>query len=193
MLLFIDNFDSFTYNLVQMFEVMGVATHVARHSISLSDCEALQPTHIVIGPGPGHPGQAGISKALIAHFAGRMPILGVCLGHQSLAEVFGGRVMRAEQMMHGRTSQIKHDGKGIFAHIPQNFTATRYHSLIVERKSLPDCLEISAETSAGEIMGLRHRAFPDLEGVQFHPESVLTESGATLLTNFIKGSLCTKS
>lgn len=188
MLLFIDNFDSFTYNLVHMFEVQGVETRVVRHNaLSVDQCLSLNPSRVVIGPGPGGPGQAGISKALIARLAGRVPILGVCLGHQCLAEVFGGKVVRAEKPMHGKVSPIRHDGKGIFAQAPINFPATRYHSLIVERNSLPKHLQITADTNEGEIMGLRHADYPSLESVQFHPESVLTQSGTILIFNFLKG------
>lgn len=191
MLLFIDNFDSFTYNLVQMFEVQGVETRVVRHNaLSVDECISLNPSRVVIGPGPGDPAQAGISKELLIRLAGRLPVLGVCLGHQCLAEVFGGKVVRAQKPMHGKVSQIRHDGKGLFANVPQDFTAMRYHSLVVERESLPKPLYITAETDAGEIMGLRHAAYPNLESVQFHPESVLTTSGATLISNFLKRTTC---
>jgi anthranilate synthase/aminodeoxychorismate synthase-like glutamine amidotransferase len=189
MLLFIDNFDSFTYNLVQLFVGQGVETRVVRHNaLTVADCEALDPAYIVIGPGPGNPDQAGISQALILAFAGRSPLLGICLGHQCIAASFGGRVVRASRPMHGKMSKILHDGKGVFANLPPGFIATRYHSLIVERASLPPCLEISAETDEGEIMGLRHREFPHLEGVQFHPESVLTLSGPALIAHFLQYS-----
>lgn len=191
MLLFIDNFDSFTYNLVQMFEVQGVETRVVRHNaLSVEECLSLNPAFVVIGPGPGDPGQAGISKELILKLAGRIPVLGVCLGHQCLAEVFGGKVVRAKKPMHGKVSTIRHDGLGIFAQAPQGFSATRYHSLIVERESLPKSLQITAESDGGEIMGLRHANYPNLESVQFHPESVLTTSGTTLISNFLKRTLC---
>ncbi len=183
MLLFIDNFDSFTYNLIQLFEVQGVETCVVRNNC---DWQNFTPNAIAIGPGPGNPSEAGISKELIATYAGRLPILGVCLGHQCIGELFGGRVIRAKRPMHGKTSRILHDGHGLFADIPQGFIATRYHSLIVERASLPNYLQISAETEEGEIMGLRHRDFPALEGVQFHPESVLTVAGSALIANFLK-------
>jgi para-aminobenzoate synthetase component 2 len=185
MLLFIDNFDSFTYNLIQMFEVQGVQTCVVRNH---SRCHPAPPRFLVVGPGPGDPAQAGISKERIAQFAGLIPILGVCLGHQCIGELFGGRVIRAKRPMHGKTSHIQHDGTGVFTGLPQGFIATRYHSLIVERASLPNCLQITAETEEGEIMGLRHREFHDLEGVQFHPESILTESGTALIANFLKQS-----
>ncbi len=181
----IDNYDSFTYNLVQYFGMLGQEVEVYRNdAITCEKIEALKPSHIVISPGPGTPQQAGISKSVMKYFAGKVPLFGVCLGHQAIGEVFGGKVIRAPYLMHGKTSEIKHDGRTIFKDIPSPFTATRYHSLIVERKSLPDCLEISAETDSGEIMGLRHKEFP-VEGVQFHPESILTEHGLTLLKNFI--------
>ncbi|MCE5318603.1 MAG: aminodeoxychorismate/anthranilate synthase component II [Parachlamydia sp.] len=187
MLLFIDNFDSFTYNLVQMFEVQGVETHVVRHNaLSVEECLSMNASCVVIGPGPGDPSQSGISKELLAKLAGRVPVLGVCLGHQCLAEVFGGRVIRAQKPMHGKVSQIRHDGKGLFTGVPQGFPATRYHSLIVERASLPKSLQITAESDEGEIMGLRHADYPNLESVQFHPESILTGSGEILIANFLK-------
>lgn len=191
MLLFIDNFDSFTYNLVQMFEVQGVETRVVRHNaLSVEECLSLNASCVVIGPGPGNPSQAGISKELLSRLAGQLPVLGVCLGHQCLAEVFGGRVVRAKKPMHGKVSQIRHDGKGLFTGVPQSFPATRYHSLIVERSSLPKPLQITAESDEGEIMGLRHADYPSLESVQFHPESVLTQSGATLISNFLNRTPC---
>lgn len=187
MLLFIDNYDSFTFNLVQAFQALGTTVRVERHDdISLEACQDLQPAYLVIGPGPGHPGQAGISKDLILQFAGHNPILGVCLGHQCLAEVYGSTIIRASKPMHGKLSRIYHDGRGLFAGLSLPFEATRYHSLVVERSSLPPCLEISAETDQGEIMGLRHRDHPHLESVQFHPESVMTIEGLTLLSNFLK-------
>ena len=185
MLLLLDNYDSFTYNLAQYLGQMGQTLEVRRNDqITLDEIEILQPERIVISPGPCTPAEAGISEPLIKRFAGKIPILGVCLGHQAIGEVFGGRVIRAPQVMHGKTSEIHHDGKTIFRGLPQDFPATRYHSLIVERKSLPRTLEISAETHDGIIMGLRHRRFP-VEGVQFHPESVLTEAGFRLLENFL--------
>jgi len=186
MLLLLDNYDSFTYNLAQYLGQMGQTLEVRRNDqITLDEIEILQPERIVISPGPCTPAEAGISEPLIKRFAGKIPILGVCLGHQAIGEVFGGRVIRAPQVMHGKTSEIHHDGKTIFRGLPQDFPATRYHSLIVERKSLPRCLEISAETHDGIIMGLRHRKFA-VEGVQFHPESVLTNAGFKLLENFLK-------
>jgi anthranilate synthase/aminodeoxychorismate synthase-like glutamine amidotransferase len=185
MLLLLDNYDSFTYNLAQYLGQMGQTLEVRRNDkITLDEIEMLAPERIVISPGPCTPKEAGISVPLIERFAGRIPILGVCLGHQAIGAAFGGRVIRARKLMHGKTSEIEHDGKTVFRGLPQNFTATRYHSLIVERKSLPRCLEISAETADGTIMGLRHRKLR-VEGVQFHPESVLTTSGFRLLENFL--------
>lgn len=185
MILLIDNYDSFTYNLAQHLGQMGATLEVRRNDqITLDEIEALAPERIVISPGPGTPQDAGISVPLIRRFAGQIPILGVCLGHQAIGYAFGGRVVRASKIMHGKTSEIQHDGKTIFRKVPQGFTATRYHSLIVERKSLPKELEISAETSDGTIMGLRQRRLR-VEGVQFHPESVLTEVGMQLLRNFL--------
>ncbi|HXU19465.1 MAG TPA: aminodeoxychorismate/anthranilate synthase component II [Verrucomicrobiae bacterium] len=185
MLLLLDNYDSFTYNLAQYLGQMGQALEVRRNDqITLDEIEYLQPERIVISPGPCTPAEAGISVPLIECFAGKIPILGVCLGHQAIGAAFGGRVILADCVMHGKTSEIHHDGKTIFRDLPQNFPATRYHSLIVERKSLPPTLEISAETADGTIMGLRHRKLK-VEGVQFHPESVLTEAGFQLLQNFL--------
>ena len=185
MLLLLDNYDSFTYNLAQYLGQMGQQLEVRRNDkISLDEIEDLAPERIVISPGPCTPKEAGISEPLIQRFAGKIPILGVCLGHQAIGEAFGGRVIRAEKIMHGKTSEIHHDGRTIFRGLPQDFPATRYHSLIVERKSLPKDLEISAETEDGTIMGLRHREML-VEGVQFHPESVLTEAGFRLLENFL--------
>ncbi len=184
MLLLIDNYDSFTYNLVQYFQILKADVRVIRNDAAQGDLLELSPQHLVVSPGPGNPSQAGISKAMIAKFSHQIPILGVCLGHQALAEVYGGIVVRANYPMHGKTSPIYHDGEGVFAGLSQGFLATRYHSLIVDRKSLPSCLKISAETSDGEIMGIRHREYP-LEGVQFHPESILTEAGMTILQNFL--------
>ena len=186
MILLIDNYDSFTYNLAQYLGRMGETLAVRRNDqIALDEVEELAPDRIVISPGPGTPQDAGISIELIRRFAGRMPILGVCLGHQAIGYAFGGRVVRAPKIMHGKTSEIRHDGKTIFRKLPQGFTATRYHSLIVERKSLPKNLEISAETADGTIMGLRERKLR-VEGVQFHPESVLTDVGMQLLRNFLE-------
>jgi anthranilate synthase/aminodeoxychorismate synthase-like glutamine amidotransferase len=185
MILLLDNYDSFTYNLAQYLGQMGQTLVVRRNDkITLDEIADLGPERIVISPGPGTPRQAGISISLIERFAGRIPILGVCLGHQAIGEAFGGRVIRAAKIMHGKTSAIHHDGKTIFRGLPQDFSATRYHSLIVERKSLPQGLEISAETSDHVIMGLRHRKMK-VEGVQFHPESVLTGVGFRLLENFL--------
>jgi anthranilate synthase/aminodeoxychorismate synthase-like glutamine amidotransferase len=186
MILMIDNYDSFTFNLVQYLGEMGEEIRVFRNNkITPEEIEEMQPHHIVISPGPCTPNEAGISIPVIEKFAGRIPILGVCLGHQSIGQVFGGNVIRAENLMHGKTSQIYHDGKRIFRDIPSPFTATRYHSLIIERESLPDCLEITAETEVGEIMGVRHKEYV-VEGVQFHPESILTEHGKKLLRNFLE-------
>ena len=186
MLLMIDNYDSFTYNLVQYFGELGEDVRVYRNNkISIDQIEALRPSRIVVSPGPCTPKEAGISVEAIRHFSGRVPLLGVCLGHQSLAVAFGGEVLRAERLMHGKTSQIRHDGKTIFQQLPNPFEATRYHSLLVNRATLPACFDISAETSEGEIMGLRHKSL-GVEGVQFHPESILTTSGKDLLRNFLK-------
>jgi para-aminobenzoate synthetase component II len=185
MILLLDNYDSFTYNLAQYLGQMGQELLIRRNDqITLEEIEERKPERIVISPGPCTPKEAGISVPLIERFAGKIPILGVCLGHQSIGAAFGGRVIRAPKVMHGKTSQIHHDGETIFYGLPQDFQATRYHSLIVERKSLPRELEISAETADGTIMGLRHRKMK-VEGVQFHPESVLTEAGFRLLENFL--------
>ncbi len=185
MLLLLDNYDSFTYNLAQYLGQMGQTLDVRRNDqITLDEIESLQPERIVISPGPCTPAEAGISVPLIERFAGKIPILGVCLGHQAIGAAFGGRIVRAACVMHGKTSEIHHDGKTVFRDLPQDFPATRYHSLIVERESLPQALEISAETVDGTIMGLRHRTLK-VEGVQFHPESVLTEAGFQLLRNFL--------
>ena len=186
MLLMIDNYDSFTYNLVQYFGELGEDVQVYRNDrISVAEIEALKPKRLVVSPGPCTPNEAGVSVEVIRRFAGRLPLLGVCLGHQSLAVAFGGRVVRAERLMHGKTSPIRHDGRTIFRELPNPFDATRYHSLIVERASLPSCFEISAETADGEIMGMRHSSL-GVEGVQFHPESILTTAGKDLLRNFLK-------
>lgn len=185
MLLMIDNYDSFTYNLVQYFGELGAEVRVVRNdAVTLEEIVSWRPEQIVISPGPCTPAEAGISVAVIQHFAGKVPLLGVCLGHQSIAVAFGGRVVRAQRLMHGKTSQIFHDGKSIFSGLPNPFTATRYHSLLVEEASLPSCLEVSARTAEGEIMGLRHRHHT-VEGVQFHPESILTTAGKELLRNFL--------
>ena len=185
MILLLDNYDSFTYSLAQYLGQMGQTLLVRRNDqITLDEIADLAPERIVISPGPGTPKQAGLSIPIIERFAGKIPILGVCLGHQAIGDAFGGRVIRAAKIMHGKTSEIHHDGKTIFRDLPQDFSATRYHSLIVERKSLPAELEISAETEDGTIMGLRHRKMK-VEGVQFHPESVLTDTGYRLLQNFL--------
>jgi len=186
MLLMIDNYDSFTYNLVQYFGELGQDLKVYRNDkISIADIEAMQPGRIVISPGPCTPREAGISVEVIRHFAGKVPILGVCLGHQSMGEAFGGDVVRAPYLMHGKTSMIHHDGRTIFAGLPNPFEATRYHSLIIKRETLPAVLEVSAWTDDGIIMGVRHKQFK-VEGVQFHPESILTGAGKDLLRNFLK-------
>ena len=187
-LLLIDNYDSFTYNLVQGFMVLGAEVTVHRNdALTVAAAETLQPTHLCISPGPGTPQQAGVSIAMIQAFAGRIPIFGVCLGHQSIAEAFGGRVVRAPRLMHGKTSPIDHDGLGVFAGIATPCEVGRYHSLIAERESLPAELLVTARTIEGEIMGLRHTAM-NIEGVQFHPESVLTPLGPAMMKNFLAAS-----
>ena len=186
MLLMIDNYDSFTWNLVQYFGELGADVHVHRNdAITLEQIEAWQPERIVISPGPCTPREAGISVPVIERFAGRIPLLGVCLGHQAIGHVFGASIVRAPVLMHGKTSEIRHDGAGIYAGLGDPFVATRYHSLVVDRASVPECLEVTAETSDGLVMGLRHRARP-LVGVQFHPESILTLEGERLLKNFVE-------
>lgn len=185
MLLMIDNYDSFTFNIVQYFGELGEEVRVYRNDrITLEEIEALQPAQLVISPGPCSPEEAGISVAAIRHFAGKLPILGVCLGHQSIGAAFGGRVVRSSTLMHGKTSPIHHNDQGLFRGLPNPFNATRYHSLVVERATLPPCLEITAWVEEGEIMGLAHRELP-VWGVQFHPESILTEGGMELLRNFL--------
>ncbi len=185
MLLVIDNYDSFTFNLVQYFGQLGVPMRVFRNDeLTPAEAERLNPDRILISPGPCTPTEAGVSLEIIKTFAGRKPILGVCLGHQSIGQIFGGNVIRAPRQMHGKLSPITHTGKGVFQNLPSPFTATRYHSLIVERSSLPDCLEITAESSDGEIMGLQHKQFA-VHGVQFHPESIATEGGMQILKNFL--------
>ncbi|WP_151737926.1 aminodeoxychorismate/anthranilate synthase component II [Paenibacillus tengchongensis] len=186
MILVIDNYDSFTYNLVQYLGELGEEVKVFRNDeITIAEIEALAPDHILISPGPCTPNEAGISLELLQHFKGVIPIFGVCLGHQAIGQAFGGKVIRAERLMHGKTSPIHHHGTSVFAGLESPFTATRYHSLIVERETLPDCLEITAETAEGEIMGLRHKEYP-IEGVQFHPESIITDYGHQMLRNFLK-------
>ncbi|MDQ0091775.1 para-aminobenzoate synthetase component 2 [Paenibacillus anaericanus] len=185
MILVIDNYDSFTYNLVQYLGELGEEVTVRRNDeIDLQGIEDMQPNHILISPGPCTPNEAGITLALIERFKGVIPIFGVCLGHQAIGQAFGGNVIRAERLMHGKTSPIHHNGQSVFTGLPSPFTATRYHSLIVERDSLPDCLEITAETEEGEIMGLRHKQYA-IEGVQFHPESIITDHGHQILRNFL--------
>ncbi len=186
MILMIDNYDSFTYNLVQYFGELGEELLVKRNDeLTMEDIESLRPEMIVVSPGPCTPNDAGISLEVIAHFAGKIPIFGVCLGHQSIGQAFGGNVIRAERLMHGKTSPVHHDGKGVNSGMPNPFQATRYHSLIVEKESLPACLEVTSWTAEGEIMGLRHREYA-IEGVQYHPESIMTEEGKKLLRNFIQ-------
>jgi anthranilate synthase/aminodeoxychorismate synthase-like glutamine amidotransferase len=185
-ILLIDNYDSFTYNLVQAFLVLGAEVDVHRNdAIDVDAARALAPSHLVISPGPGTPRDAGVSMQMIEAFAGRIPIFGVCLGHQSLVEVFGGKVLRAARLMHGKVSPVMHDGKGLYAGMPANFEAGRYHSLIAAPDSIPPDLEVTARTAEGEIMGVRHRTLR-IEGVQFHPESVLTPDGPILMGNFLK-------
>ena len=186
MLLMIDNYDSFTYNLVQYLRELGEEVVVYRNDkITLSEIEALRPERLVVSPGPCTPNEAGISVAAIKHFAGRLPILGVCLGHQSIGQAYGGKVVRATRLMHGQPSPVFHDGRELFAGLPDPCDATRYHSLLVERTTLPECLEITAWTAEGEIMGMRHRDLP-VWGMQFHPESILTVAGMDMLKNFLE-------
>ena len=186
MIVMIDNYDSFTYNLVQYLGEMGEDLRVFRNDeITVEEVAALRPDQLIISPGPCTPDQAGISVPLIKAMAGKVPILGVCLGHQSVGQAFGGEIVRADRLMHGKTSPVHHRGEGVFHGLPSPFEATRYHSLVIRRETLPDCLEVTAETDIGEIMGVRHRDLP-VQGVQFHPESVLTECGKQLLSNFIR-------
>ena len=188
MILMIDNYDSFTWNLVQYFGELGADVKVVLNDeVTMDDIARMKPEKIVISPGPCSPNEAGISLAAISAFAGKLPILGVCLGHQALGQAFGGKVVHAKTLMHGKTSPVTHTGTGVFAGLPSPFTATRYHSLAVERASLPDCLEVTASTEDGEIMGLKHKTL-DVEGVQFHPESILTEHGHQMLKNFLQGA-----
>ncbi len=191
MLLMIDNYDSFTYNLVQYLAELGAEVEVHRNdAITVADIEAMRPDHIVLSPGPCTPNEAGISLEVIRHFAGRVPLLGVCLGHQSIAQAYGGRIVRAREVMHGKTSMMHHAGKGVFRGLDNPLEATRYHSLVVEKESLPDCLEVTAwtvdaEGRVDEIMGIRHRELA-VEGVQFHPESILSRQGHAMLKNFLE-------
>ncbi len=193
MLLMIDNYDSFTYNLVQYLGELGMDVQVYRNDqLTVAEIEALKPEHVVISPGPCTPTEAGISVATIKAFAGRVPVLGVCLGHQSIGQAFGGRIVHAREIMHGKTSLITHDNRGVFTGLPNPLEATRYHSLVIERESLPDCLEVTAWTrtpdgAVDEIMGVRHREW-SVQGVQFHPESILTQAGHDLLANFLRGA-----
>ncbi|MBF0417681.1 MAG: aminodeoxychorismate/anthranilate synthase component II [Magnetococcales bacterium] len=187
MLLLIDNYDSFTYNLAQYFGELGVEVRVARNdALTVDQIEAMAPDQLVISPGPGNPDQAGITLEVIRRLGGRIPLLGVCLGHQAIGQAYGGLVVRAPHLMHGKTSMIQHDGTGVFRDLPVPFCATRYHSLVVARESIPDCLRVTAWTDDGLVMGLRHREWM-VEGVQFHPESILTEHGHAMLANFLKG------
>ena len=186
MILMIDNYDSFTYNLVQAFRELGADMQVIRNDqIDVDGIRALAPAALILSPGPGNPDSAGVTLAAIKEFAGKVPLFGVCLGHQSIAQAFGGRIVHAKRLMHGKTSRIHHDGRGVFAGLEQDFPAMRYHSLAVERESLPDCFEISAETEDGEIMGLRHKTFP-IESVQYHPESIGTPEGMKQMRNFVQ-------
>lgn len=186
MILMIDNYDSFTYNLVQYLGEMGQQLKVFRNDkITIGEIEEMRPDRIVVSPGPCTPNEAGISVEAIKHFAGKIPILGVCLGHQSIGQAFGGEIVRAPKLMHGKTSMVHHDGEGVFRGLPNPFEATRYHSLVIRRESLPDCLQITAETDDRTIMGVRHKELP-IEGVQFHPESILTAEGKRLLANFVE-------
>ena len=188
MILMIDNYDSFTYNLVQYMGELGADIRVERNDhISIDEIESLAPKKIVISPGPCTPAKAGISVEVIKYFSGKVPVLGVCLGHQSVGAAFGGEIIKAGKLMHGKTSKVRHDGKTLFKDLPNPFTATRYHSLVLNRKTLPDCFEITAESDDNEIMGIRHKELP-VEGVQFHPESILTPDGKDLLKNFIENS-----
>ncbi|TQK04685.1 aminodeoxychorismate/anthranilate synthase component II [Herbaspirillum sp. SJZ107] len=186
MLLMIDNYDSFTYNIVQYFGELGENVHTVRNDeISLEQIADLNPDRICVSPGPKSPKDAGVSVDVLKEFAGKKPILGVCLGHQAIGEAFGGKIIRAKQVMHGKTSKIAHTGEGVFKGLPSPFTVIRYHSLAIERASLPACLEVTAWTDDGEIMGVRHKEF-DIEGVQFHPESILSEHGHAMLKNFLE-------
>ncbi|NYI02901.1 aminodeoxychorismate/anthranilate synthase component II [Cupriavidus plantarum] len=186
MLLMIDNYDSFTYNLVQYFGELGEDVRTYRNDeITIEEIETLKPDHIVVSPGPCSPREAGISIDVLKHFAGKVPLLGVCLGHQAIGDAFGGKVIRAKQVMHGKVSTIETTQEGVFANLPRHFDVTRYHSLAIERETLPDCLEVTAWTPDGEIMGVRHKTLA-VEGVQFHPESILSEHGHALLANFLK-------
>ena len=187
MIVMIDNYDSFTYNLVQYLGELGRQVRVFRNDETTTDSiKALDPSHLVISPGPCTPNEAGITLEVIQRFAGYVPLLGVCLGHQAIGQAFGGKVVRAKRVMHGKVSNIRHDGAGVFSGVPDGFIATRYHSLVVERETLPACLAVSAESEDGEIMGLRHRDLP-VEGVQFHPEALLTDHGHSMLQNFLEG------
>ncbi len=185
MLLLIDNYDSFTYNLAQYLIELGQEVNVVRNDkLTIAEIEKMAPERIVISPGPKTPNEAGVSVETVKAFTGKIPILGVCLGHQSMSAAYGGKILKAKQLMHGKTSEIRHDGKGVYAGLPNPFTATRYHSLIVDEETLPDIFEVTSRTSEGEIMGIRHKTAPT-EGVQFHPESIITEHGKDILKNFL--------
>ncbi len=185
MLLLIDNYDSFTYNLAQYLIELGQEVNVVRNDkMTIAEIEKMAPERIVISPGPKTPNEAGVSVETVKAFTGKIPILGVCLGHQSMSAAYGGKILKAKQLMHGKTSKIRHDGKGVYAGLPNPFTATRYHSLIVDEETLPDIFEVTSRTSEGEIMGIRHKTAPT-EGVQFHPESIITEHGKDILKNFL--------
>ncbi len=187
MLLMIDNYDSFTYNLVQYLGELGEDVRVARNDeITIEEVVSMAPARVVLSPGPCTPNEAGITLGLVSALAGRVPVLGVCLGHQAIGQAFGGKIVRAKQVMHGKTSQIEHAGKGVFRDLPEGFVATRYHSLVIDPASLPECLEVTARSEDGEIMGVRHKQH-SVEGVQFHPEAILTEHGHHLLKNFLRG------
>jgi anthranilate synthase/aminodeoxychorismate synthase-like glutamine amidotransferase len=189
MILMIDNYDSFTYNLVQYFGELGQELKVIRNDqLTVAEAEAMAPERIVISPGPCTPKEAGVSNDIIRHFAGKVPLLGVCLGHQCIGDVFGGEVVRAPRLMHGKTSMIHHDGKGLFVGLPNPFEATRYHSLVIKPETMPDCLLVTAKTDQGEVMGVRHKEYC-IEGVQFHPQSILTQAGKDLLRNFLAMSV----
>ena len=186
MILMIDNYDSFTYNLVQAFRELGADMQVVRNDeIDVDGIRARSPSALILSPGPGNPDSSGVTLAAIQAFAGKIPLFGVCLGHQAIAQAFGGRIVHAKRLMHGKTSPVRHDGRGVFAGLPQDFAAMRYHSLAVDRETLPDCFEISAESDDGEIMGLRHRALP-IESVQYHPESIGTPEGMKQMRNFVQ-------
>lgn len=191
-LLFVDNFDSFTFNLVHYFQILGADVKVIRNNYPLHNIQLFDPRGIVFGPGPGNPSQAGITLECIKKYAGSLPLLGICLGHQAIGEAFGAKVIKAQKPMHGKMSQVQNDGKGLFRSLPPNYFVTRYHSLLLEKDSLPSCFEITAWTTDGEIMGIRHKEML-IEGIQFHPESIMTEHGMELLNNFLLQAFCNSS